>query len=579
MEFTIQHLVSQLVPRVPGVRLTDTVVLPDLVVLRLAATAPSADCPICQRPSQDRHSRYTRTLADLPWSQHTVQLLLTVRKFRCPNRACPRRVFTERLPALAAPYARKTQRCQGILRAIGLALGGQAGAQLAGQLGLSISRDSLLRLVQRTPLPTYFPPRVVGTDDWSRRRGHHFGSIVVDLERQQPLALLPDRQPATVIAWLQRHPTIEVVSRDRADGYAEAIRRGAPHVQQIADRWHLLKNLTETLETWLHNKRTAIKAALPAPRQTIVALEAIPIPQEPNPKQEAARALRQARHGEKYEQIQRLHAKHLEVATIARQADVSRMTVYKYLRMTEPPVVRQPVSRTAQVLEAYRPYLLQRWSEGRRNAQQLWREIRTGGYAYSARTVNRYLTELRRACGEKPNRFRDAARQDLETVRQKAERQRPPSVKQVARLFTARDHYRSAEQRAYLTRLCEQDQEIAVTYEFVQRFTAMVRRRTGAQLPQWLAEVTVEGNSELQRFGRGLQTDLAAVQAGLTERWSQGQVEGQINRLKFLKRQGYGRARFALLQQRVLQRPRPRTGNPTPAAAYRYMALVSTKSA
>jgi hypothetical protein len=139
------------------------------------------------------------------------------------------------------------------------------------------------------------------------------------------------------------------------------------------------------------------------------------------------------------------------------------MMVYKYLRMTEPPVVRQPVVRAAQVLDAYRPYLLQRWSAGCRNAQQLWREIRAQGYEYSARTVNRYLTELRRACGEKPHSFRDAARQDLQTVRQKAQRQRPPCVKQVARLFTARERYRSAEQRAYLTRLCAQDGEIATT--------------------------------------------------------------------------------------------------------------------
>ncbi len=571
MEFTIQHLISLLVPPAPGVRLTDIVVLPDLVVLRLRATAPSAPCPTCSQCSAHRHSRYTRTLADLPWGTCTIQLLLTVRKFRCANPACPHRVFTERVPALVAPYARQTTRRQAVLRAIGLALGGQAGAQLAGQLGLPTSRDSLLRLVQRTPLPPYCPPRVVGIDDWSRRRGRRFGSIVVDLERQQPLALLPDRQPETVIAWLQQHPTIEVVSRDRADGYAEAIRRGAPQAQQVADRWHILKNLTETLETWLHNKRVAIKTAVATTPPTGVALEAIPIPLEPNPKQDAARALRQARHCAQYEQVQRLHAQHLEVATIARQVGVSRGTVYKYLRMTEPPVVRQPVVRAAQVLDAYRPYLLQRWSAGCRNAQQLWREIHAQGYQYSARTVNRYLTELRRACGEKPHSFRDAARQDLQTVRQKAQRQRPPSVKQVARLFTARDRYRSAEQRAYLTRLCEQDGEMATAYALVQRFTAMVRQRTGAQLPHWLAEVAVQGNSELQRFGRGLETYLAAVQAGLTERWSQGQVEGQINRLKLLKRASYGRAGLALLQQRVLQRPVVRT--------YRYMALVSTKSA
>ncbi|MGI8586118.1 MAG: ISL3 family transposase [Chloroflexia bacterium] len=283
MDCTPHPLATQLVPHAPGVELTDLVLLPGQVLVRLTATAPSACCPSCEQPSLDRHSRYTRTLGDLPWGEHTVQLRLTVRKFRCGNRACARRVFTERLPELVAPYARQTQRCQRVLRAIGLALGGQAGAQLAAQLGLPTSRDALLRLVRQTPLPTYPPPRIIGIDDWALRRGRRFGTILVDLEDQRPIALLPNRQPDTVIAWLQEHPTIQVVSRDRADGYADAIRRGAPQARQIADRWHVLKNLTEALEAFLLNKRPALLAALPAPDPPAPELATIPTMDSPDP--------------------------------------------------------------------------------------------------------------------------------------------------------------------------------------------------------------------------------------------------------------------------------------------------------
>lgn len=380
MNTTTHQLAACLAPQMPGVDLSRVIVLTQSILVHLISTVKHATCPHCQHASRSRHSRYTRTLADIPWGTYTVRILLTLRKFRCPNKQCPQQVFTEQLPEIAAPYARHTRRCQDALRTIGLALGGQAGARLAADLDLPTSRDSLLRLIRATPLPVYAAPRVVGIDDWARRRGRHFGTIVVDLERQQPLALLPDRQPETVIAWLQRHPTITVVSRDRADGYAEAVRRGAPQAQQIADRWHLLKNLTEVLETWLPNQRAALEAAIAPPAAPPVDLATVAIPVGATVVGDADGQQRQSRYREQYEQIHRLHAQHLELATIARQVGVSRMTVYKYLRLTEPPLGKQPGTRTARMLAPYQPYLLKRWSEGCRNAQQLGRELIAQGY-------------------------------------------------------------------------------------------------------------------------------------------------------------------------------------------------------
>src|SRR5690242_11138800 len=191
-------LAEHLAPQVPGLRLLRLVRLSDRFVLHATITGTGAVCPRCGMLSQRVHSHYQRTLADLPWGMWPVHLVLRVRKFFCSNPACPQRTFAERLPTLTSPYARRTTRRASVLRALVLAVGGQAAARLTPVLGLSTSRDSLLRLLRQTPVPPYSPPRIIGLDDWAYRRGHRYGTIIVDLERHQPIDLLPNRQPATV---------------------------------------------------------------------------------------------------------------------------------------------------------------------------------------------------------------------------------------------------------------------------------------------------------------------------------------------------------------------------------------------
>mgnify|MGYP005850370823 CR=1 FL=1 len=225
------------------------------MTVTVAATRPEAECPVCGQPSHHVQSRYRRKVDDLPCADKATRLHLHVRRFFCRNDSCHRAIFTERLPEVVAPWARRSQRLATEQRQIGQSLGGEAGARLSKRLIMGTSPDTLLRLVRRHPVPDAAAPHALGVDDWAQRKGNTYGTILVDLEEHKVIDVLPDHTAETLAKWLQDHAGVEVISRDRAGAYAEAASRAAPEAIQVADRFHLLVNLREALERLLNRNQ------------------------------------------------------------------------------------------------------------------------------------------------------------------------------------------------------------------------------------------------------------------------------------------------------------------------------------
>src|ERR1700676_1823427 len=254
-------LLSSILHLPAGITITSVHPSATELVVRIACHAPSMPCPECHQLSARIHGSYERTVADLPCAGRNVLLLLTVRKFVCSTSTCPHKIFTERLPGLVCSYGRMTPRLIALVQSLGLGAGGQMGTRQAERTGIATTPSTLLRHLMQLPTPVTRTVRVLGVDDFAWKKRFTYGTIVVDLERRTIIDVLPDRESATVEAWLLKHPEIDIVSRDRGKEFAKAATLGAPQARQVVDRFHVVKNLSEVLREILGHCRAEIRQA------------------------------------------------------------------------------------------------------------------------------------------------------------------------------------------------------------------------------------------------------------------------------------------------------------------------------
>lgn len=524
----------------------------DLLIIA-AHTQPAKDrCPDYDQLSGRVHSRYTRTLDDLPWQGKIIRLHLTSKRFFCLNRNCPRKIFTQRLPLLAQPYARTTQRLEVIHFLLGWALGGNPAARLAQRLGAATSADTLLRRVKEAFRPDPAPRRIIGVDDWAWCNGQRYGTILVDHESGEVLDLLPDRDSQTLQTWLKNHPEIEIITRDRSGSYTQAASQALPHAQQIADRWHLLKNVREALERLLQRHFSAIeKSFTPQPEadsQEIQEESTHENCSEDQPQKKISEVLSpsQQRRQDRYQQVRQAFQEGKSICQIAKEMDLGRDTVRRYLRQDSCPDWRGRKKRPGS-LKPYHQAIDDRIAQGSTCAAEIHRELVEQGYSVSYYAIRRFVSKRLAAAGiERPGR------KSAKVLVKQA-----PSARQLAFAVIRREEERSEEEREQVERLHSGDSGWQEGVRLVESFAAMIGKESEQALGQWLQEAEQSEAIELQEFAKVLRQDQAAVEAAMTEPWSNGRVEGQVNRLKMIKRQMYGRAGFELLRARVCK---PRAG-------------------
>jgi len=423
---------------------------------------------------------------------------------------------------------------------------------------MTASPDTVLRLVRGLPFPAPDAPRVVGIDDWAIRKGRTYGTLLVDLEHRRPLDLLPDRSGASVAAWLRRRPQIRVVARDRSTEYMRAATAGAPTAVQVADRWHLLLNMRHALERWLARSHARLRRlpALPdgdgrPPGQRLRAYRR-------GDAEIAASADSRARRLAAYEEVRRRYLAGETLWAIGLATGLARGTIRKYAHAESFPerAVRRP---NASRLDPYLAHIERRRAEGCENAMALWREVRDQGFTGSHRQVHRFVAERRTAPARRT--ARKWLGRDTTPHLWPSTLSRLPSPKQLAWLLVQPVAALPPHAAAAVARVKE-DGEAARVANLARRFTELVRGcSVGCDEPHpapcknldmWLAEARACGVRAIETFAAGLEQDGAAVRAALTTPWSNGQAEGQITRLKLIKRTMYGRAGFDLLRRRVL---------------------------
>ena len=487
----------------PGFRVESAVDDGETTIITMRHMGLSSSCPDCAAASDRVHSRYSRRLSDLPLGGRRVRLIVVARRFRCDVSSCPRAIFTERFGRdILAPWARRTARLDSIVHCLGLALGGRPAANFARRLMMPVSNDTLLRVVRRRGCPPFPAPVIVGIDDWAWKRNQRYGTIICDLERRRPIRLLPDREPATAQAWLAGQPKIEIVARDRGGGYSLAAAKALPSALQVADRWHLMENASHAFLDAVRKSMREIRAAVGAATinpELLTAAERLQYEGYLRREESNATILARAQRGE-------------SIKEIVRATGNSRGLVRRVLRGQ-----RSDVFRTRETsLEPWLAWLDDQWRAGVRNGCELWRQLKSQGFRGCLRVVSEWAGRRRRA-----------EKADADSLR------RVPSARTIARLMTTGRDALSKSETVTIAAIECAISPLVEARTIINAFHAMIRKRAGNELDPWIERARA---SLVVSFANGVAKDKGAVGAAIASLWSNGQTEGQITKLKLVKR-------------------------------------------
>lgn len=491
-----------------------------------------SECPKCHCKSFRKHSKYTRKLMDLPVSGNIVRIHLTAFRFFCDNTGCHRKIFTERFVHEIKPYARRLLRSNDLLGRVSVELGGNTGATISRFIGLPVSASTILRIIKIKEVKVKaVTSGIIGVDDWAFKKGHVYGTILVDLESREVIDLLEDREAETLALWLEKHPEVKVVSRDRAGNYAKGAKKGAPQAIQVADRFHLVKNLGDAVKKVFQGRGKILKEVYDKynseHQRELPAEEQPATERQKEPENEGINPARQ----HKFEKVKELHRKGHHVTAISRALKIDRRTVSKYIQLEK---LTRGVRRISNKLQGFEEYLLREVNTGKK-IKTLYEDVVSKGFQGSYDKFRYHLKRLlkRKKITRKLDPVKSWSPQELSIMLYKDEKDL------------------EEEDKKFLNLLYERCPTIKQTGQLVGQFKGLFKAKKQGSLAAWI-DTALKADTGIKTFAKNLAKDFEAVNNAVVTHYSNGQVEGQVNRLKNIKRKMYGKASFQLLRNMVL---------------------------
>jgi transposase len=521
--------------------------------IRIDATIKScrSKCPVCGKYSKRVHDYYFRTISDLPVFQNGTEIHLKTRKFRCGNDRCHRKVFSEQTPAIIR-YARRTKRATKILESFAIELTGRLGSIMSKQLSITVSSSTITRIAHSQQLSDIQQPRVLGVDDWAYRKGVSYGTILIDMETSRPIELLPSRDSQVLKDWLLKYSDVKIITRDRASSYSAAIIEACPNAIQIADRFHLLMNLSDALDAYFKSISKRIRSLITVKTNEFLEIserESINIEEETKETQpvttdQESIATKVDQRLDTFLKVKELQVKGTPIKRISIDLKMSRNTVRSYFNQES--LSPRKSSRSTNI-EVFTNLIVARLNENGYKLIDIFREIKELGYN-GGKTQGYYNIKLiKENCNIETIGYPEIPQPKIPYIK-------PLSSRKLAKyigfnLTDITDHH----ERFYLQTLLDNITELRIVRKLVQIFKTMLARGCG-NIRRWIDFVKHSKYklAGLKTFARGLLRDIEAVENGINMRWSNGTVEGHVNRIKSIKRQMYGRASFELLRKKVI---------------------------
>ena len=510
-----------------------------------------SQCPACGSFSTSVHDTYTRKLADLSAFQNSTTIMLRTRKFKCKDSTCTRKVFSEQTPHIMR-YSRRTARASSILDTLSIELTGKLGSLLAKQLLLPVSPSTITRIALKQKLPEIIQPIVLGVDDWAFRKGVSYGTILIDMETSRPIELLASRESADLKEWLKKYPNVKIVTRDRAGSYSSAINEVCPDAIQVADRFHLLMNLSDALDKYFKSIRPEIKLLIKNKIEEILNIsangklinekididsESITVTSEFEPTNTDQRI-------DTFNKVKELQAEGVAIKRISKDLQICRNTVRSYFIQES---LSPKISSKSTNIASFTKLILARLNTKGYKIKNIIDDILVLGFNGGRTQAYHNIKIIKKEYKSVIPDFADIQQNNIPFIKPLSSRKLAKYIDVCVKDITDPD------ERNYMETLLNNMPEFRIVRKLVQIFKLMLKRGSG-NIRRWIDFIKRSKRmlSGLKTFANGLLHDIKAVENGIRLPWSNGAVEGHVNRIKSIKRQMYGRAGFELLRRKVI---------------------------